>query len=64
MTVKTRLNPDVHAAAKDVAAMDGVSLTEYVSRLVHEDLKARNLGDGTESPRKSENQIAGGVSDS
>jgi hypothetical protein len=50
MTIKTRLDPEVHAAAKAAAARKGVSLTEYLRRLVQSDLEARNLSNGSESP--------------
>jgi hypothetical protein len=43
MTIKTRLDPEVHEAAKIAAAREGVSLTEYLRRLVESDLEARNL---------------------
>jgi antitoxin component of RelBE/YafQ-DinJ toxin-antitoxin module len=44
MTIKTRLDPALHEAAKQVAARLGISLTEYLRRLVLEDLAARNGG--------------------
>jgi predicted DNA binding CopG/RHH family protein len=43
MTIKTRLDPEVHEAAKIAAAKEGLSLTEYLRRLVESDLEARNL---------------------
>jgi hypothetical protein len=46
MTIKTRLDPEVHAAAKIAAAKEGLSLTEYLRRLVQADLEARNLTQG------------------
>ncbi|MCE9588653.1 MAG: toxin-antitoxin system HicB family antitoxin [Verrucomicrobia bacterium] len=46
MTIKTRIDPEVHEAAKIAAAKEGLSLTEYLRRLVQEDLDARNLAQG------------------
>jgi len=43
MNIKTRIDPEVHEAAKIAAAKEGLSLTEYLRRLVQEDLEARNL---------------------
>jgi len=43
MTIKTRLDPEVHSAAIIAAAKEGLSLTEYLRRLVQADLEARNL---------------------
>lgn len=43
MTIKTRIDPEVHEAAKIAAAKEGLSLTEYLRRLVQADLEARNL---------------------
>jgi predicted HicB family RNase H-like nuclease len=43
MNIKTRIDPEVHEAAKVAAAKEGLSLTEYLRRLVQEDLEARNL---------------------
>ena len=44
MTIKTRLDPTLHEAAKQAAAQLGISLTEYLRRLVLADLEARNGG--------------------
>ncbi|MEI6082100.1 MAG: toxin-antitoxin system HicB family antitoxin [Verrucomicrobiota bacterium] len=43
MNIKTRIDPEVHEAAKIAAAKEGLSLTEYLRRLVRADLEARNL---------------------
>ena len=43
MNIKTRIDPEVHEAAKIAAAKEGLSLTEYLRRLVQVDLEARNL---------------------
>jgi hypothetical protein len=43
MNIKTRIDPEVHEAAKIAAAKEGFSLTEYLRRLVLADLEARNL---------------------
>jgi antitoxin component of RelBE/YafQ-DinJ toxin-antitoxin module len=43
MNIKTRIDPEVHEAAKAAAAKEGLSLTEYLRRLVQADLEARNL---------------------
>lgn len=43
MNIKTRIDPEVHEAAKVAAAKEGLSLTEYLRRLVLADLEARNL---------------------
>ena len=43
MNIKTRIDPEVHEAAKIAAAKEGLSLTEYLRRLVQADLEARNL---------------------
>ena len=44
MTIKTRLDPTLHEAAKQAAEQLGISLTEYLRRLVLADLEARNGG--------------------
>ena len=49
MTIKTRITPEVHEAAKIAAAKEGLSLTEYLCRLVQADLEARNLIQGGNS---------------
>jgi hypothetical protein len=46
MTIKTRIDPEVHEAAKIAAAKEGLSLTEYLRRLVQADLDARSLAQG------------------
>ena len=46
MNIKTRLDPEIHAAAKIAAAKQGLSLTEYLRRLVETDLAARKLTNG------------------
>jgi predicted HicB family RNase H-like nuclease len=43
MNIKTRIDPEVHEAAKIAAAKEGLSLNEYLRRLIHVDLEARNL---------------------
>jgi len=43
MNVKTRLDPEIHAAAKIAAAKEGISLTEYLRRLVQSDLERRSM---------------------
>ena len=43
MNIKTRIDPEVHEAAKIAAAKEGITLTEYLRRLVQADLEARNL---------------------
>ena len=43
MNMKTRIDPEVHEAAKIAAAKEGMTLTEYLRRLVQADLEARNL---------------------
>jgi predicted HicB family RNase H-like nuclease len=43
MNVKTRLDPEIHAAAKIAAAKEGISLTEYLRRLVQSDLQRRSM---------------------
>jgi len=43
MNIKTRIDPEVHEAAKIAAAKEGLTLTEYLRRLVQADLEARNL---------------------
>jgi antitoxin component of RelBE/YafQ-DinJ toxin-antitoxin module len=44
MTIKTRIDPALHEAAKSEAARQGISLTEYLRRLVLSDLLARHGG--------------------
>jgi hypothetical protein len=56
MTIKTRLDPEVHEAAKIAAAREGVSLTEYLRRLVESDLEARNLAKRSSSPSNPGNR--------
>jgi antitoxin component of RelBE/YafQ-DinJ toxin-antitoxin module len=43
MNIKTRIDPEVHEAAKIAAAKEGLSLTEYLRRLLEVDIEARNL---------------------
>jgi len=43
MNIKTRIDPEVHEAAKIAAAKEGVSLTEYLRRLLEADIEARNI---------------------
>lgn len=64
MNVKTRLEPEIHAAAKIAAAKEGVSLTEYLRRLVQSDLEARNLTNATASRSNRRNRNATSFSDS
>ena len=64
MNVKTRLEPEIHAAAKIAAAKVGVSLTEYLRRLVQTDLEARNLTSGTSSRSSRGNRNATSEGDS
>jgi antitoxin component of RelBE/YafQ-DinJ toxin-antitoxin module len=49
MNMKTRIDPEVHEAAKIAAAKEGMTLTEYLRRLVQADLEARNLTRGGNS---------------
>jgi antitoxin component of RelBE/YafQ-DinJ toxin-antitoxin module len=49
MNIKTRIDPEVHEAAKIAAAREGLTLTEYLRRLVQADLEARNLTRGGNS---------------
>jgi len=52
MNIKSRLDSDLHAAAKVAAAQQGVSLSVYIRQLLMSDLTARGLssdGDGVES---------------
>lgn len=46
MTIKIRLDPEVHAVAKITADKEGLSLTEYLRRLVQADLETRNIAQG------------------
>ncbi len=55
MNVKTRLDPEIHAAAKAAATIEGISLTEYLRRLVESDLEARNHNHGGLASRNPEN---------
>lgn len=55
MTIKTRLDPEIHAAAKAAAESEGVSLTEYLRRLVQSDLEARNSTNEDAVRRNPEN---------
>ena len=64
MNFKTRLEPEIHAAAKIAAAKEGVSLTEYLRRLVQSDLEARNLTNATASRSNRGNRNATSFSDS
>ena len=44
MTIKTRIDPALHEAAKSEAARQGISMTEYLRRLVLSDLQSRHGG--------------------
>jgi len=49
MHVKTRLDPEVHAAALIAASNEGLSLTEYLNALLQADLEARPLAKKSKS---------------
>lgn len=40
MNIQMRLNPEIHDAAKRAAALEGVSLSEYLRRLLERNLEA------------------------
>lgn len=63
MNVKTRLDPEVHAAAKIAAAKEGVSLAEYLRRLVRADLESGKLTDRTSARRNRGNRNSNSDSD-
>ena len=63
MTIKTRISPEVHEAAKIAAAKEGLSLTEYLRRLVQADLDTRNLAQGGNSVSNQGNGNANSDSD-
>ena len=56
MTIKTRIDPEVHEAAKIAAAKEGLSLTEYLRLLVQADLETRNLTRGGNSVSNQEDR--------
>jgi hypothetical protein len=63
MNIKTRIDPEVHEAAKIAAAKEGLSLTEYLRRLVQADLDTRNLAQGGNSVSNQGNGNANSDSD-
>ena len=44
MNIQMRLDPEIHDAAKRAAALEGVSLSEYLRRLLQRNLEEE--GDG------------------
>jgi len=44
MTIQMRLDPDIHDAAKRAAALEGVSLSEYLRRLLQRNLEEEANG--------------------
>ena len=56
MNIKTRIDPEVHEAAKIAAAKEGLSLTEYLRLLVQADLETRNLTRGGNSVSNQEDR--------
>jgi hypothetical protein len=44
MNIQMRLNPEIHDAAKRAAALEGVSLSEYLRRLLERNLEAESNG--------------------
>lgn len=40
MNIQMRFNPEIHDAAKRAAALEGVSLSEYLRRLLERNLEA------------------------
>lgn len=58
MHIQTRLDPEIFEAAKRAAEAEGTSLSEYLRKLVREDLESRNSpqdgGGSQESGRSDE----------
>jgi len=44
MNIQMRLDPEIHAAAKRAAALEGVSLSEYLRMLLERNLEAEGNG--------------------
>jgi hypothetical protein len=42
MNIQTRLDPEILEAAKKAAEAEGVSLSEYLRKLLREDVESRN----------------------
>lgn len=42
MNIQTRLDPEILEAAKKAADAEGVSLSEYLRKLLRDDVEARN----------------------
>jgi predicted DNA binding CopG/RHH family protein len=51
MHIQTRLEPEILEAAKQAAALEGTSLSQYLRKLVQQDLESRHGDDG--DPRQA-----------
>jgi hypothetical protein len=57
MHIQTRLDPQVLEAAKRAAELEGTSLSEYLRKLVQQDVESRHEGnDGKEGGGASEGE--------
>lgn len=56
MNIQTRLDPEILEAAKKAADAEGVTLSEYLRKLLREDVEARNPAEekGEEGSQGSE----------
>jgi hypothetical protein len=61
MHIQTRLDPQILEAAKRAAELEGTSLSEYLRKLVQQDVETRHEGnDGVEGGGVSDGESDGG----
>jgi hypothetical protein len=58
MNIQMRLDPEIHDAAKQAAALEGVSVSEYLRKLLERNLEQ----EGAEEEAKSTGQRVNGES--
>lgn len=46
MNIQARIDPEIHHAAQRAAALEGVSLSEYIRQLLQRDLEGEASGEG------------------
>ena len=61
MHIQTRLDPDVLEAARQAAVREGISLSEYLRKLLEQNLESRNGKSGGSNGQAGGNGHGGGV---
>lgn len=49
MNIQMRLDPEIHDAAKQAAALEGISVSEYLRRLLERNLEQESAGEDSKS---------------